>query len=258
MRYVTLAERPELGMAMWRMGHDWPEFMRHDPVGDVFFGRLPEVFPEWQQLLLDDDDRVVGKVNAIPFPWDGTHDDLPDRGWDAVLERGFDARRCGIPATAVSLLEARLVRDLLGGGRSRAMLEAMGARAVDSGLLDLVGPVRPTRKHEDPHAPMAENALTTRGDGLPLDPWLRVHAWMGGPDRQGGVGLDGHPGDPACVARVDRYAVRRSGDVVVPFACNPVHVDLAQDHAVYVEPNVWVHHDLRSRRHGGTPEPRSS
>ncbi|MDQ2797818.1 MAG: hypothetical protein M3Y06_11785, partial [Actinomycetota bacterium] len=112
MRYVTLAERPDLASAMWRMGNDWPEFMRHDPYGDVFFGRLPEVFPQWQQLLLDGDDRVVGKVNAIPFPRDGTDDDLPDRGWDAVLELGFAARRRGIPATAVSLLEARPVPDL--------------------------------------------------------------------------------------------------------------------------------------------------
>ena len=24
----------------------------------------------------------------------------------------------------------------------------------------------------------------------------------------------------------------------------PVHVDTAQDHAVYVEPHVWVHHEL--------------
>ena len=34
----------------------------------------------------------------------------------------------------------------------------------------------------------------------------------------------------------------RSGDVVVPARCVPVHVSLEQDHAVYVEPNLWVHH----------------
>jgi len=26
---------------------------------------------------------------------------------------------------------------------------------------------------------------------------------------------------------------------------SPVHVDVAQDHAVYVEANVWVHHYLQ-------------
>lgn len=246
MRYVTLAERPDLGSAMWRMGNDWPEFMQHDPFGDVFFGRLPEVFPEWQQLLLDEGGRVVGKVNAIPFPWDGSNDDLPDRGWDAVLERGFAARRGGVPATAVSLLEARLVPGLLGTGRSRAMLEMMGARVEDAGMLDLVGPVRPTHKHESPHLAMTDYAQATRGDGLPVDPWLRVHA------RMGGRLVKVAPASMVVLGSLEQWRTWTGmpfdapGELVVPLACNPVHVDLAQDHAVYVEPNVWVHHDLRS------------
>jgi hypothetical protein len=33
-----------------------------------------------------------------------------------------------------------------------------------------------------------------------------------------------------------------SGQVAVPGALVPVHVSLEQDHAVYVEPNVWVRH----------------
>ena len=35
-----------------------------------------------------------------------------------------------------------------------------------------------------------------------------------------------------------------TGDVVVPFALNPVHCSLEHDHAVYVEPGVWVHHRI--------------
>jgi GNAT superfamily N-acetyltransferase len=34
----------------------------------------------------------------------------------------------------------------------------------------------------------------------------------------------------------------RTGDVVVPGALAPVHCDVGADHAVYVEPNVWVRH----------------
>jgi hypothetical protein len=33
-----------------------------------------------------------------------------------------------------------------------------------------------------------------------------------------------------------------SGPAVVPGAMVPVHVSLEQDHAIYVEPNVWVRH----------------
>ena len=34
----------------------------------------------------------------------------------------------------------------------------------------------------------------------------------------------------------------RSGDVVVTGGLVPVHVSVEHDHAVYVEPNVWMHH----------------
>jgi hypothetical protein len=34
------------------------------------------------------------------------------------------------------------------------------------------------------------------------------------------------------------------GPVAVPGALVPVHVSLEQDHAVYVEPNVWVRHTV--------------
>ena len=35
-----------------------------------------------------------------------------------------------------------------------------------------------------------------------------------------------------------------AGDVIVPEALVPVHCDAEHDHAVYVEPNVWVEHVL--------------
>jgi hypothetical protein len=35
-----------------------------------------------------------------------------------------------------------------------------------------------------------------------------------------------------------------TGPVHVPHALAPVHVDVDQDNAVYVEPNVWVRHAL--------------
>ena len=247
MRYLTLAERPDLESAMWNMGNDWPEFMRHDPLGQIFFARLPEVFPDFQQLLVDEDDRVLGKVNAIPFPWDGTDEDLPGGGWGEVMASGFRAQRLGIRATAVSLLEARLVPELLAGGRSREMLETMAARVVGAGMRDLFGPVRPTQKHQEPQRPMSDYALATREDGLPVDPWLRVHARMGA--RLVAVAPTSMtiPGTLAQWRDWTGMTFDRSGDVVVQGACNPVHVSVEHDHAVYVEPNVWVHHDLRSR-----------
>lgn len=39
-------------------------------------------------------------------------------------------------------------------------------------------------------------------------------------------------------------AFDKTGPVHVPQALTPVHCDTEHDHAVYVEPNVWVHHPL--------------
>lgn len=36
----------------------------------------------------------------------------------------------------------------------------------------------------------------------------------------------------------------RSGEVSVAGALTPVMVSLEQDHAVYIEPNVWVQHPV--------------
>jgi hypothetical protein len=36
----------------------------------------------------------------------------------------------------------------------------------------------------------------------------------------------------------------RTGPVEVPGALSPIHCDVAQNHAVYIEPNVWVNHRI--------------
>lgn len=67
-------------------------------------------------VALDAEETVIGKVHSAPFAWDGTDDDLPDRGWDAVLERVFSGQLRQVPPTAVSLLEARVTTALRGTG----------------------------------------------------------------------------------------------------------------------------------------------
>lgn len=242
-RIVDLEARPDLVDAMWDMPDEWPEFMKQDPIGDLFFGRLPEVFPAYQLLALDEDDRVLGKVNSLPFVWDGTDEDLPDRGWDAVQERGFADERLGRTPTAVSLLEARVVPDRLGTGFSSVLLRAARERTAARGL-QLLGPVRPTQKHREPRTPMAEYAFRTRPDGLPADPWLRTHARLGARTVKVCPAAMVVPGTLADWRGWTGMPFDTSGSVEVPGALVPVHVSVEQDAAVYVEPNVWVHHAL--------------
>ena len=244
MRVVSLAERPDLIDAMWTMPNLWPTFMLHDPYGDIFFSRLPDVFPEFQLVAIDDADTVIGKINSIPFRWLGTDDDLPDTGWDGIQQRGFDDHLHGRAPTAVSLLEARIIPAHQGAGMSRELLDAARQRVRALGINDLFGPVRPTGKTTEPATPMTEYVTRTRPDGLPADPWIRTHVRLGARIVKVCPLSMTIPGSLSQWEGWTGRPFTESGATAVPGAISLVQVDLAQDYAVYVEANVWVHHHL--------------
>ncbi|MEJ5945218.1 hypothetical protein WDZ17_07895 [Pseudokineococcus basanitobsidens] len=243
LRTTTLAERPDLLAAQWALPTPWPTFMERDPVGERLFGRALERSPELQVLLLDADGAVLGRLVATPFAWSGADEDLPARGWDAVQERSEDDARAGTALTAVSLLEARLHPDHRGRGLSAHLLRAGRDVVRRCGFRDLVAPVRPTGT-ADPLLPLADHVARRRPDGLPEDPWLRVHVRAGA--RVVGVCPASMtvPGTLAQWRSWTGLPLDASGDVAVPGALAPLHVSVEHDHAVYVEPNVWVHHRL--------------
>jgi GNAT superfamily N-acetyltransferase len=242
--FVTLAERPDLIDAMWSMPDPWPEFMLHDPVASPLFEALPEAFGEYQLLAIDDTGAIAAKLHSAPFAWAGTDEDLPARGLDAIMQRAYEGRDRGVPPTAVSLLEARVVPDHRGTGLSYRLLEAGRANVTRLGLRELFAPVRPTGKSAEPHTPMREYAARVRDDGLPADPWLRVHARMGA-RIVGTCPLSMLiPGTVAQWREWTGLELATSGLHPVPGALAPVHVSIEHDHALYAEPNVWMHHRL--------------
>jgi GNAT superfamily N-acetyltransferase len=237
MRVVTVAERPELMDELWGFVEGWPEFMLKDPVA-ALMRPLAERYPQLQLLLLDDDDRCVGKGHAVGFEWDGVEQSLPDRGWDEVQLR---AMRTAAP-TAVSALEITVRPGLRGTGLSAKLLGGMRDAVRGMGLSDLFAPVRPNQKAAEPLTPMEEYATRVRTDGLPADAWLRVHV------RAGGRIVKVCPRSMTIVGSLPEWRAwtglpfDTDGDVLVPDALAPVAVSLTRDLGVYVEPNVWIRH----------------
>ncbi|MEU7986271.1 N-acetyltransferase [Streptosporangium canum] len=243
-RITTLAERPELTGQLWAMDSSWPEFMFHDPMAALYFEVCTTVYPEF--VLVADDDaapgRLVAKGLSVPFAW--KHEDLPDDGWDAAVLSSWHTRRTGEKPTAVSALEITIRPDHIGSGLSPLMLGAIRDNAARLGFGELLAPVRPNAKHLEPRTPMAEYAALTRPDGLPADPWLRVHVRAGGTIAKVAPRSMTVAGTLAEWRKWSGCAFDESGPVEVPGALVPVHCDVDQDHAVYVEPNVWVRHRL--------------
>jgi len=244
---ASLADRPDLPSAYARGEDLWPEFMYQDPVGELYFADNHQAFPEFVVVAVDpaEPDRLAARALSVPFTWEGDPDaDLPVDGWDGVIRRAALDRQLGRRGNLVSALEITVRPDLQGRGLSGIMLEAMRGNAAKLGFDNLVAPVRPTAKHRYPHMPIAEYAAWSRADGLPHDPWLRVHVRAGG--RIVGVCHRAMvvPGTLAEWRSWTGLPFDTSGPVEVPHALVPVHCDPVHGHAVYVEPAVWVHHRL--------------
>jgi len=242
MEIFTLAERPDLEPSLWSLTSEWPEFMLHDPIADLYYSRLDR----WAEygLVAVENGEAVARAFSVPVAF-GAHVgrlELPADGWDGVVLWSHFDDLTGQEPMVVAGLEITIRSDLRGTGLASRMLEALRANADRMGFNELVLPVRPSRKHLEPRTPIGEYAARRRPDGLPEDPWMRLHV------RAGGEIIGVCPTAMAIPGTLDQWRewtglpFDTSGDVDVPGALSLVHVDVDQNHAVYIEPNVWIRH----------------
>ncbi len=239
----VLADRPDLVDAVWAMPNPWPEFMRHDPIGGLYYANVETRFAEYA-LVAHDDGEVVACAYSVPFLLGGGP--LPDNGWDFVIRTSLLTSLAGDEPDAVSAVEIVVRHDRQGTGLSHRMLEAMRDNAARHGFRELVAPVRPNGR-TDVHEPMSAYAARVREDGLPVDPWLRVHVRAGGRIEKVAPRSMVVPGTLEEWREWTGLPFDRTGPVLVPRALVPVHCDVENGVATYVEPNVWVVHRTGAR-----------
>jgi GNAT superfamily N-acetyltransferase len=227
----VLADRPDLVEAMWNMPNSWPEFMRNDPIGGLFYVNVETRFPGFVLVAQDEGGEVVACAYSIPFVL-GEHA-LPDGGWDFVIRNGLLASLRGQEPDAISAVEIAVRPDRQGAGLSGQMLAAMRDNAARRGFTKLVAPVRPNGK-TDIHEPMSTYAFRVREDGLPVDPWLRVHVRAGGRIDKVAPRSMVVPGTLEEWREWTGLPFDETGPVLVPQALVPVHCDLEHEVATYV------------------------
>jgi hypothetical protein len=224
----------------------WPAFMTKDPTASFYYGYFDDFWPEFTLLALDrTTGQAVARAHSVPISYqDDIADGLPEGGWDWVIRRAVHDRLTGAEPTIVSALEIMIRPDLRGTGLSARMLAAMRDNAARLGFTDLVAPVRPSGKHTQIDKPIDEYAYELRADGLPVDPWIRVHARAGGRIVNVAHFAMTFAGTLEQWRSWTGLPFERTGPVDVPEALVPVHCDIEQGVAVYVEPGVWIHHRL--------------
>jgi hypothetical protein len=241
----TAAERPDLWEQAQRedLFHDlWPEYNHHGVHTATYFGALFPRFADFQALFVDErSSRLVARGRTIPFRWDGSLKDLPE-GIDAL---GLRAVEENVEPTALCALAAEVAKTAQGSGMSSLVVATMIGLASAHRLRPLAAPVRPSQKHRYPLTPIDRYVQWRRSDGLPFDPWVRVHV------RRGARILRTAPDSMHIVAPVEDWeawtgmSFPEEGDYVFPGGLAPLRVSGGQ--ADYWEPNVWVAHDVMPR-----------
>ncbi len=248
MQYMltNLAEHPELEHQLSVLNKEaWPTFMLKDLVAARCWEKLLRYFPQYQLALLNGHDQVVAEGNTIPLTWDGTVQDLPD-GWDAALEQGIDEYEHEKQPTALSALAILVKPALRGQGISSPMIQSMRQLATTHRLPKLIAPVRPSFKSYYPLIALEEYAFWTQKDGLPFDPWMRMHVRLGARILKIAERSMVITGTIQEWEEWTEMRLPQNGSYVIPEALVPITISYEHNEGRYEEPNVWMQHSVPS------------
>jgi hypothetical protein len=225
----------------------WPEYNLHGDVLNRYWNRLYEVFPDFQFDLCDQEvGEVLAEGHTVPLAWDGNTEALGP-GIDASIQAAFDLQASGGTPTALCALAAEIPPRHRDRGLAAVILDEMAGLARAVGLGWLIAPVRPSWKERYPLVPIERYMTWTRPDGQAFDPWIRVHA------RMGGKIAAAIPNSARITGTVGEWetwtgmAFPESGDYVFPAGLATVSIDRTTDVGAYWEPNVWIIHTVSPR-----------
>jgi GNAT superfamily N-acetyltransferase len=224
----------------------WPEFMLHDQVANELWHELLDRFPEYQLALLDRVKyRVAGMGNSFPLRWEDPLEKLPDTGWDWAFQEAVQNHKQGITPNYHCAIQIILREEYQGQGLSRPMVEAVCTVTRSQGLRALIIPIRPSEKHKYPLARLDDYITWANDEGLTFDAWLRVHVRAGA--RVINVCHESKTirGTRAEWEQWTGIKFPQSGQYIIPSALSPMEISLERDEGIYIEPNVWVVHEVR-------------
>ena len=223
----------------------WSEFMLHDPVANKYFGELYSLFADYQFALIDEsNEKIAAMGNCIPFCWDDEISNLPDDGWDWVMEKGVDDYKAGLKPNIFSAIQIMISPEYKNQKLSYQAVKTMKEIGKEKGFKNMVAPVRPNLKKDYPLMPMEKYIKWKNEKGESFDPWLRVHTNLGGeiikvcPTAMHIYGT---------ISEWEKWTDMKfpvSGQYTIPGALNPVDFSVEDDKGIYIEPNVWVCHNL--------------
>ena len=241
---VTFNERPDLfDQQEIICGRAFPEFLYHSDTASAYWDKMISYHTAFQFMLLEQD-QVAAVINCLPMDLDVPVDALPDDAFDWAFEKSINDFEVGKKLNAAVGVQIIVGEAYQGKGISTTAVKALKKACCQEGLEKIIIPVRPTLKSRYPLQSMNAYMRWQHGDGLPFDPWLRVHVRCKGRVVKVCSNAVEIKGSVAQWEKWTKMTFPESGEYVVEGALCPVAIDREHDLGKYVEPNVWVSYDL--------------
>lgn len=224
----------------------WPEFMLHDAVANEHWHELLDRFADYQVALYDaEKDRVAGMGSSFPLRWDDKLENLPEEGWDWAFQEAVRNHKEGKTPNFHCAIQIVLRREYQGQGLSQPMVQAVRSVTEAKGLPALIIPLRPSEKHRYPLTSLDDYITWKTDEGEPFDPWLRVHIRAGARIIKVCHESKTIGGSRADWEQWTGMKFPQSGEYVIPGALSPITINAEKDEGIYIEPNVWIVHEVR-------------
>ena len=224
----------------------WPEFMLHDRIATELWHELLDRFADYQLALYDTENkRVAAMGNSFPLRWDDPPADLPEGGWDWAFVEAVNQHKQGLSPNMQCAIQVAIHPDYRSQGLSVRTMEALRAVSEAKGFHSLIVPVRPSEKSKYPLTGIDDYLTWKDEEGLPFDAWLRVHVRVGGRIVKACHESKMVLGTRAEWEQWTKLKFPQSGRYVIPGALNPIEMNVEADEGIYIEPNVWMEHQIR-------------
>ena len=200
---------------------------------------LEKYFPEFQLFLIDGNQKLIGFINTIPIYWNKPLGDLPDDGWDWLVQNGIAGYENGVKPNCLGGLQIIVQKDQLGKGYSKLLI-AEGKKIMErSGFENFIIPIRPTFKSKYPEMDMEEYINFKQGEKI-YDPWIRTHNSSGAKIIKVCPRSMYIKGDLKYWEGLMNSKIKKSGYYIVEGALNPVWMDVENSSGEYNEANIWI------------------
>ena len=243
-RVVSFKERPDLYDIQEEIcGKAFPTFLYYSEIAANTWEKMIDYYREYQLLLLYND-KVVSVFNCMPMNLDIPDEELPEEAFNWGLEKGIEDFESGKEINAALGVQIIIPSEYQGKGISSITVGEIKKMCVKMGIKKLIIPIRPTLKSKYPLNDIDNYIKWKNEEGLPFDPWLRVHVKQKGKIIRTCKKAVEIKGTIKQWETWTKMKFPESGLYVVEGALCPVKINTENNLGIYIEPNVWVTYEI--------------